>query len=483
MTKHVRLVVFLLAAVLAGVGCSSDDKPSSAADGGSAGTLTSAGGAGGTAGAAAGSSGSITTEGGSAISTAGADGRTTAGTGGRGAGRGGMGGELASSGRGGASGAAAGSGGSPTMTPTGPATPLDCGPTGVAIENAGPPKNRVNYVILGDGYTQDQLDTTFISHIQNAMKKRFSEVIGQPYGRYRKFVNICAIKLPSANGPIGSGTTALDCTGDDQSRLANCNMTKVNEAFKANVPASFEIDWKAVVLNNAAWWNTGATVMLWSGANKDAAGAALHEGGHGFHQLADEYTGSESNCAREFNEVNSTADQAKTAGKWDLWLGYDQAGATGMQTTVAGSRYCMSGQYRPTSNSMMNQLFGDKPNTSFNSVSREKMIMDIWRAVTPIDETLPPAGKLDAAGMLQVRVIDPAVIAVDWSVDGNVVKQAGGETFDLAAQALGTGSHTITAKAYDTAGMELIRYTTGTQYGRMNWARSQQTVSWTIDVP
>ena len=29
--------------------------------------------------------------------------------------------------------------------------------------------------------------------------------------------------------------------------------------------------------------------MLWSGGNADAPGAALHEGGHGFHQLADEY--------------------------------------------------------------------------------------------------------------------------------------------------------------------------------------------------
>lgn len=399
------------------------------------------------------------------------------------------GGAAARGGAGGAAGApgpsqvAAGSGGAPAMTDDRPTTPLDCGMNGVAIENSGPPKNRVNYVIIGDGYTQDQLETTLISHIQTAMKKRFSEVIGQPYGRYRKFVNICAIKLPSPNGPIGSGTTALDCTGDDQSRLARCNTSKVNAAIAANVPASFEVDWKAVVLNNQRWWNTGATIMLWSGGNKDAAGAALHEGGHGFHQLADEYTGSETNCAREFNEVNSTADAMTTAGKWDLWLGYDQAGATGMQTTIAGSRYCSSGQYRPTSNSMMNQLFGDKPNTSFNAVSREKMIMDIWRAVTPVDETTPPAGKLDAPAMLTVRVIDPAVIHVDWSVDGRVVKENGGEMFDLAAQALGAGSHTITAKAYDSAGMDWVRNTTGTQYGRMNWARSQQSVSWTIEVP
>jgi hypothetical protein len=360
--------------------------------------------------------------------------------------------------------------------------PLDCGTDGVAIENAGPPKNRVNYVIIGDGYTKEQFPT-LREHIDVAMKKRFSEVIGQPYGRYRKFVNICLIQLESENGPIGSGSTALSCSGDDQSRLARCDSNKVNMELKARVPESFEIDWKAVVLNNDRWWNTGSVLMLWSGGHEDAAGAALHEGGHGFHQLADEYDGTDSNCGREFEEVNSTADEMMTAGKWDMWLGYDQEGATGMQTTIVGSRYCRSGQYRPSDNSMMNMLFGNDPDTSYNSVSREKMIMDVWRAVEPIDETKPPAGDAAGATSLEVVVIDPEVVSVDWSVDGQMVAAKGGTRFDIAAQKLASGSHTITAKAYDNAGPELVRYTTGTKYGRMNWARSQQTVEWKVTVP
>lgn len=360
--------------------------------------------------------------------------------------------------------------------------PLDCGPDGLVIEDAGPPKNRLNYVIIGDGYTEQQLPT-FKQHVDVAMKKRFSPVIGQPYGRYRKFVNICAIQLVSPNGPIGSGPTALDCSGDDQSRLARCDTKKVNMELAARLPESLEVDWKAVVLNNERWWNTGSVIMLWSGGNKDAAGAALHEGGHGFHQLADEYGGDDANCSREFEEVNSTADGETTAGKWDLWLGYDQADATGLQTTLAGSRYCQSGQYRPSQNSMMNQLFGDKPNTAYNAVSREKIIMDIWRAVTPIDATLPPEGEVKADQSLAVVVIDPEVISVDWSVDGELVAADGGTTFELGAHPLGSGQHEISAKAYDNAGPELVRYTTGTQYGRMNWARSRQTVRWTVRVP
>jgi len=359
---------------------------------------------------------------------------------------------------------------------------LDCGPNGVVMESAGPPKNRVNYVIVGDGYTKDQLDTLYVQHIQKALTKRFSP-IGEPYGRYRKFVNICALKLASETSPIGKGATALKCTGDDQSRLARCDERAADMAISDNVPAGFEVDWKAVVLNNDRWWNTGAVLMLWSGAHKDAAGAALHEGGHGFHQLADEYTGTGSGCAREYGEVNSTIDMAKTDGKWDLWLDHEQKGATGRQGVFLGSRYCNQSQYRPSQNSMMNSLFGDNPNTSYNAVSREKMVMDIWRVVTPIDDTTPPAGAVPSPTKLTVRVIDPAVIDVDWSVDGKVVAEKGGADLDVPGLALAKGDHTITARAYDNAGPELVRYTTGTKFGRMNWARSQQTVSWTVTVP
>jgi len=368
---------------------------------------------------------------------------------------------------------------------------LDCGPIGWAVEAHGPPANRVNYVIIGDGYTAADLVAggTFEQHIARAMNKRFSVPIGEVYSRYRRFVNICALKLESSGSICGG--SPLGCCGDDQSRLAECDNREVNAALAANLPESFVVDWRAVVLNGSSWWNTGSATMLWSGGHPDAGGAALHEGGHGFHQLADEYTGSGSGCTQEYAEVNSTADPTTTAGKWDRWLGYDQAGATGLQTTIEGSRYCTAGQYRPSDNSMMNMLFGDDPNTSFNSVSREQMIFTIWRAVEPVDEAIPPAGAVSSPGTLTVRVIDPAVIDVDWSVDGALVVARGGESFDVGAQGLAAGAHTVTARAYDNAGDDLVRYrdrtcpeaVTSHYCARTAWSRSEQIVTWTVTVP
>lgn len=464
-----------------------DDEPGSGTGGGTGGSAELDGGGG---------------SGGEDVAGAGSGGEDSAGSGGD---------VNVSGGGGGIDGAIGGTGGSDTSSGSGgfvggpddlpPVPPLDCGENGVVVENAGPPENRVNYVIVGDGYSEEELATGALldQHIAAANEKRFSNPIGEVYLRYRKFVNMCVIKLPST--PI-CGSSRFGCCGSDSSRLASCDSGSVNNALSEELPPTFEVDWRAVVLNGSSWWNTGSQLMLWSGGHNDAAGAALHEGGHGFHQLADEYCGSpcsrqgaENSCSgsgQEYNEVNSTGDCTTTDGKWDLWLGFNQEGATGMQGTFIGSRYVDSGQFRPSANSMMNSLFGDNVDTSFNSVSREKMIMDIWRIVErPWDSVSPPAGAITNPPSLMVHVIDPEVISVDWSVDGNVIAEDGGPSYDVGAANLAAGSYTITARAYDNAGEDLVRYREHMDYNRQYWgapsetrpmAHSDQTVTWTVTI-
>jgi len=106
---------------------------------------------------------------------------------------------------------------------------------------------------------------------------------------------------------------------------------------------------------------------------------------------------------------------------------------------------------------MMNSLFGESVDTSFNSVSREQMVFSIWRAVTPIDSAEPPEGALNNPATLKVNVIDPAVINVDWTIDGVTAANAG---VSFSTAALAPGSHTISAKAYDNATTDLVRLRT-----------------------
>ena len=369
----------------------------------------------------------------------------------------------------------------------GPAIPaLDCGKSGTALENHGPPANRLNYVIVADGYSEQELAAggTLDKHMEAMLAKRFSDPIGQPYLRYRNFINICVLRMPST--PI-CGSSKFGCCGDDQSRLANCNTGSVNSAITANLPASFEVDWRSVVLNGSSWWNSGGTVMMWSGGNKDAGGAATHEGGHGHNFISDEYGNCEQGrVSREATYgVNVSVTDESSKDKWDGWLDFTQTPGTGMQGFFA----CDGGQtWRPTDNSMMNSLFGTNVNTSYNAVSREKIVMDIWRVVmTPYDSVEPAAGPVTNPANLTVNVIDSKVINVDWSVDGNMVAMNGGPTYAIGSAKLAPGTHMVSARAYDNAGKDLVRQVPGTTFNRQYWGagamgHSDKTVTWTVTI-
>jgi hypothetical protein len=137
---------------------------------------------------------------------------------------------------------------------------------------------------------------------------------------------------------------------------------------------------------------------------------------------------------------------------------------------------------------MMNSLFGDDPNTSFNAVSREKIVMDIWRVVErPYDAVIPEAGAVTNPSTLTVAVIDPEVIQVDWALDGEIIAMDGGPSYDLGAAGLGPGTYTVTARAFDDAGEDLVRQVPGDSFNRQYWGagemgHSDATVTWTVTI-
>lgn len=395
---------------------------------------------------------------------------------------------------GGSGGAADTCGGEPLLEL--PTEAFDCGSSGYVFENAGPADNRVNYIIVGDGYTSELLDTLFIEHIENMLYDEQTgqySAIGEPYARYRKFVNVCGLRIASNDACIDNADIGRACDtpfdgrcvpgcGSGGTRLGVVNEGKVNAAVAEVLPEDVDVDWMGVTLNadESGWWNSGGSVMVWNGAfgnRSNAASVALHEGGHSFHRLADEYDGTSSNCG-EFDEVNSTADPE--AEKWAHWLTFDDARSddrprpsnqtaspygTRTQGAFLGSRYCSAGQYRPSEHSQMNLL--PRP---FNMPSVEKIILDIYSTVEPIDAHTDDTAPLIAPGGLQVRVVDPEVIRVEWAIDGAVVAEDGGECFVMPP--LDAGSHTVTARAYDD-----------TPWVRRDEELLSQTVSWEVVVP
>jgi hypothetical protein len=357
----------------------------------------------------------------------------------------------------------------PPATPSGNAYDLNCGESGIVLEAAGNPKNRVNYIIVGDGYTEAEFGTTYMKHLQEMLRVRFLPA-AEPYPRYRKFINICALKTPSPTSGITDtrGDSAFGGYGNDESRLGYIQDDKVRAAIMKLLPKEIEVDWTGVVMNDDRWWNAGGRFMVWSGGNKDAGLAAMHEGGHSYQLLADEYGG---DCTFSGDEksmrINVTKDMTNTAGKWSKWLDFTQMPGTGKQGVFEGAQYCDKGAWRPTQDSVMNSLWRS---SYFNAISLEQAVRLIYGMVKPIDSATP--ADTTAPGVFTVDVVDPAVIKVDWYVDDALKAMAGGRSFDVAAQKLAAGMHTIRARAYDD-----------TPWVRGDRKELEQSLSWTVQVP
>lgn len=431
-----------------------------------------------------------------------ASGGASAGSGGATGGSGGAGAGGLGSGGDATGGSPAGSGGSdpgtcagePLLEASGPA--FECGESGHVFQTAGPADNRVNYAVLGDGYDATSIETLFIEHVQNMLNHEsagFYSAIGEPYTRYRKFINICGLKLASTDACIDNADIGRSCDtlfdgrceppcDAGGTRLGIVNGSKVNMALADEIPSDVDIDWVGVTINADAdgWWNSGGAVMVWNGgfANElQSASVALHEGGHTYHGLADEYGGTSQNCG-ESQEINSTADPSGE--KWAHWLGYDDErtdprprpqGLNGdtfgtfEQGVFEGSRYCDTGQYRPSQDSEMNLL--PQP---FNMPSAEKIILDIYSIVQPIDAHTDNSAPLVSPSGLQVRVVDPDVLTIEWSVDGAVIADEDGECFVLPQ--LASGEHEVSVRVYDD-----------TPWVRRERDLLEQSVSWAIAVP
>jgi hypothetical protein len=91
----------------------------------------------------------------------------------------------------------------------------------------------------------------------------------------------------------------------------------------------------------------------------------------------------------------------------------------------------------------------------FDVVSREQIILQIYALVDPLDSWTDNSATLFDP-VLEISVVDPEVIGIEWLVDGVLVQGATGPTFNPADHGFGLGEYTMTARAFDSTGWVLI---------------------------
>ena len=128
----------------------------------------------------------------------------------------------------------------------------------------------------------------------------------------------------------------------------------------------------------------------------------------------------------EPSEVNVTTDSS--GAKWSEWLEYVMPDGA-VVGAYEGGRYYDRGIYRPTISSKMNGGPADchyiGNDCGHNAIAIQKIILDIYRMVRPMDGHTPNEELLIDPEAVAVKLIDPAVIKVDWLIDGQSVSKVG----------------------------------------------------------
>jgi len=363
----------------------------------------------------------------------------------------------------------------------------------VPVIVTGADNNRVKVGYAAEGYTAADL-STFPGHVKTAVDYLYTETPAtRPFPRYVKFMNIYRIDLVSEE----SGVSQSQKFGDtlkikvknsiggtkDEDRLGWVD-GRLAEALFVQAAKSINIDqfnWKYAVLNNPTYNNSGGRQVVFSyNFGKEIA---LHEAGHGNHALADEYYGKGVFTRQEPREVNVTADS--TGAKWKHWMGYvDIDTLLGVTGVYEGAVYVDKGAYRPTPNSKMGWTSDRKP-ASFNAVSREKIILDIYNLVRPADSFTDTTKTLTNPESLWVKVVDPEVIKIDWYVNGKLVAENGGESLPVKNIGTKPGTYIVKAHLYD----EVVKYAFSDNANphpldlvRRDLDKLQQDITWSVTI-
>jgi hypothetical protein len=319
------------------------------------------------------------------------------------------------------------------------------------IENNGPAGNRIDLVLLGDGYTAGELGA-YAVHANGVRNGIFAQ---EPLAAYRSFFNVHRVDVASNESGVDEldlgifKDTALDmafgCAGID--RLLCINVSKALEA----AASAADVDQILALANSTRYGGAGYgsyDLCTLAGNNSAAIELALHEFGHSFAELADEYHYGDGSTysGPEPVEANVSKDaaaaQAALQTKWWRWL--DLAAVD----TFEGAYYNQFGVYRPTFDSKMRSLY--RP---FEQINVEQFVVTMYKVVSPIDDATPAsASPLPACGPFFVDPVDPLdhALSVQWSVDGVPVAGAVGTLFTPDVSALGGGLHQLSVTVVDT---------------------------------
>ena len=324
------------------------------------------------------------------------------------------------------------------------------------IQYVGP--EAIDFVLLGDGYTSTE-QSKFTTAAKNLYNSLFRKV---PMNKYRKWFNLYTIKVISnesgishpgvlKNGkyvcPEGSSLPIktvdtyfgihfdsynihrLPCTDDPQ---------KVYNLLNAIIP-NYEM--VGIICNTSEYGGAGGAYLTCT-THSSASEIFIHEFGHTFAGLSDEYFAGDNYLGESLNQ---TANNNSSTIKWKHWWGQNGVGAFPIGGSAKGNKY-----YKPVNGTCEMEYL----NKEFCPVCREAIIEELHSRVKVIAEYEPTDKYLTMDGENIVFTITRYYkglsnkVEFEWSVDNKVLEDETSDHLVLTCdKLLTTATHTVKVKA------------------------------------
>lgn len=362
----------------------------------------------------------------------------------------------------------------------------------------GPKSNRVNVVVLSEGYRSDQA-SRFLADATNLVTTFLGTM---PFQEYQDCFNAYAITVAS----VQSGS-------DHPKTLGPYRDTYFNSTYDSNLDYIITIPANALgqgkvdtlitnllpeanlvmllvndiqpggsaVVGNPGSTNSHRPVITALNSFFPYSGIAAHETAHLLAGLVDEYT----NAVSGYTPVeapNATQQSNRNLIKWRLWI--DAATPIPTPKTSAyggvvglfeGAQYQSAGWYRPKLNCRMGQ---NGLNYDFCEVCSEQIVKTIYQAVRPLDGLGPITSNVLVYGTQTVAFstipVQPRThdLRIQWFTNNAPAAGATNLSFYLQPLELGNGTHSVRAVVQDAT--SLVR----NDPARLLWA----TNTWSVTI-
>ena len=320
------------------------------------------------------------------------------------------------------------------------------------IMDNGPEAQRINFVILGDGYTASQQDD-FNNDAIDINNQVFNKT---PFKEYAPFFNAFIIKVPSNESGASHPGTATD-VGEPAHPVSHVDnffgstfdyfnihrlLVPTNSGNVYNVVANNYPGYdQVIVLVNSPYYGGSGGALATTSLESAAPEIAIHELGHSFAGLADEYWAGDV-YANE--KPNMTANSDPVTVKWSNWVGN-----SGVNVYPYGSSGNQANWYRPHQNCEMRFL-----NKQFCAVCRETFIDKIYTLTDPIDDFSPTEGVITYQGnpinfSADLVLPSPNTLKVKWLINGTVI-ESGVENIVIEGGDIPLTNNTVELQVIDT---------------------------------